>query len=151
MMNDMNIIEYKGYHTRVECSLEDGVLFGRIEGIRDLVTFECESITEAELEFHKAVDDYLEFCTEVGKEPEKEYKGQFNIRIDPELHRAAAVAAFKEGVSLNSFVAQAIREKLTGEKQLVQYFITFSPIIPKYETGSSVTAKGRFEYAQIHS
>ena len=105
-------LEYKGYHAKIEFDYENKVLFGKIDGIQDLVTFEAESGSEAEPQFQAAVDDYLAFCEEVGKEPEKEFKGTFNIRIDPELHRAAAFAAYAMGISLNQYVAQAIADEL---------------------------------------
>ena len=107
-----NSLEYKGYHAKVEYDYESRVLFGTIDGIRDLVTFEADSAGAAQQEFEKAVDDYLAFCAEVGKDPEKEYKGTFNIRIDPGLHRNAAEAAYKLGISLNQYVAKAIRDEL---------------------------------------
>lgn len=103
-----NIFEYKGYHTKIEFISESKTLRGKIEGINDYVDFESDDLNNIEAEFHSAVDDYLEFCKEIGKEPEKEYKGSFNIRISPELHRKIAVCAFKEGCSLNSMVEKAI-------------------------------------------
>ena len=84
------------------------VLRGKVEGINDLVTFESESAEEIEMEFHSAVDDYLAFCEEVGKEPEKTYKGTFNVRIKPELHKVLASFAFKHGETLNATVEKAI-------------------------------------------
>ena len=63
------------------------MLRGKIEGINDFVNFEYADIQNVEKEFHEAVDDYLEFCKEVGKEPDKEYKGSFNVRISLELHK----------------------------------------------------------------
>lgn len=80
-----NMLEYKGYHTLVHYCAEDGVLRGVIEGINDYVDFQTSNIADVEKEFHCAVDDYLIFCSEVGKEPEKEYKGTFNVRIKPNL------------------------------------------------------------------
>ncbi len=103
-----NIMEYKGYHTKVEFDADSLSLRGVIEGINDYVDFEAANISDVEIEFHKAVDDYLEFCAEVGKEPEREYKGTFNIRISPELHKKIALKAFKEGYSLNAEVEKAI-------------------------------------------
>ena len=76
------------------------------------MTFEADSAGKAEEEFQKAVDDYLAFCEEVGKEPEREYKGTFNVRINPDLHRQAALAAYKAGISLNQYVSQAISDEL---------------------------------------
>lgn len=103
-----NIIEYKGYHTKIELDVETMTLRGKIEGINDYVDFEASKITDVEKEFHMAVDDYLEFCKEVSKEPEKEYKGTFNIRISPELHKKLALYAFYDGCSLNAEVEKAI-------------------------------------------
>ena len=104
-----NILEYKGYYTKVEYSAEDHVLYGKIEGIKDLINFECENLGDVEKKFHEAVEDYLAFCEDLGESPDKPYKGVFNVRIPPELHRKAAIAADKKGETLNAFVADAIR------------------------------------------
>lgn len=103
-----NIMEYKGYHTKIEFDVESMSLRGKIEGINDYIDFETEDISGIEEEFHSAVDDYLEFCKEVGKEPEKEYKGTFNIRISPDLHKKLALCAYRDGRSLNGEVEKAI-------------------------------------------
>ena len=99
-----NIMEYKGYHTKIEIDAESKTLRGKIEGINDYIDFEASDILNIELEFHAAVDYYLEFCKEVGKDPEREYKGTFNVRISPELHKKLALRAFKDGCSLNAEV-----------------------------------------------
>lgn len=81
-----NVLEYKGYHAKIEYSAEDQVLFGKIEGINDLVNFESETADGIAEEFHSAVDDYLAFCEENGVSPDKEYKETFNARIPQSLH-----------------------------------------------------------------
>ena len=106
-MKNNNILEYKGYHTKIVFNSADFVLRGKIEGINDLVDFECEDVKDVEKEFHAAVDDYLQFCEEVGKTPEKEYKGTFNVRIDPALHKKLANIAMKNGDTLNASVEKA--------------------------------------------
>lgn len=103
-----NILQYKGYFTKIEYSVEDHLLYGKIEGIKDLVNFESESVEEIEQEFKNAVDDYLELCQELGQEPDKTYSGTFNVRISPALHRAVALQAIKTGDSLNNTVEKAI-------------------------------------------
>lgn len=108
-----NVIEYKDYFTKVEYSIEDKVLHGKIEGIRDLVNFECESASEVEDAFKECVDDYLAFCNDNGVEPEKPFKGVFNVRLTPAKHKACAIASANQGISLNQFVATAIDEKLS--------------------------------------
>ena len=103
-----NVLEYKGYHTIVEFDAETHSLHGKVEGINDFVNFVCERPAQVEKEFHKAVDDYLLFCEEVGKSPEKEYKGSFNVRVNPALHRRLAAFSSKNGESLNRTVEKAI-------------------------------------------
>lgn len=111
-MNE-NVLKYNGYSAAVEYSAEDQVLYGKIDGINDLVTFSSESAAEIEKEFHEAVDGYLALCAEIGKEPNKEYSGTFNVRIKPENHRQMAIRAAHNGGSLNAEVEKAIEYYLT--------------------------------------
>ncbi len=103
-----NLMQYKNYFTKIEFDPENKVLYGKIEGINDLVNFESESTEQIENEFHKAVDDYLELCAELGTDPDKVYRGSFNVRISPQLHRAIALEAMNNDESLNSFVEKAL-------------------------------------------
>ena len=103
-----NTMEYKGYVGSVEFSEEDSLFFGKVLGIRALVSYEGENAHDLVEDFHGAVDDYLALCEAEGTEPEKAYKGSFNVRISPELHKAAVIAAMRDQTSLNSFVENAI-------------------------------------------
>ena len=103
-----NYFEYKGYIGTVSLSEEDECFFGTIQGINDLVTFEGDTVSELKQSFEEAVDDYLEFCKENDLEPEKAYKGQFNVRVNPELHKALAREAAIKGRSLNYIVEDAL-------------------------------------------
>ena len=105
----MNTIYYKGYYSQIEYSAEDNCLYGKIEGINDLVTFDSQNACEIEQSFHEAVDDYLQFCKEVGKKPDKAYKGSFNVRMSPDLHKEAVEVAKKQGITLNQFITNATR------------------------------------------
>ena len=107
-----NIIEYKEFIGSVNYSDTDECFYGKIEGINDLVTFEGSSVKELKRAFKNAVDDYLELCREAGKEPYRSVKGSFNIRIEPKLHYDAIYTAFKKGISLNQFVADAIKKNI---------------------------------------
>ena len=107
-----NVLEYKGYYSKIEYSREDGLLYGRIEGINDLVNFESRQLDDIEKQFHLAVEDYLDFCKELGKEPERAYKGTFNVRIKPELHKQTAAYAVQNSESLNQFVEKAIENRV---------------------------------------
>jgi predicted HicB family RNase H-like nuclease len=102
------IIKCKDYLATVEFSAEDEVFHGRILGINDLVNFEGSTVRELKKAFADAVVDYLKTCEKIGKNPDKTYKGSFNIRIPEELHRQAAINAAKENMSLNDFVRYAI-------------------------------------------
>ena len=75
-----NVLAYKGYFAPVEFDAEQHVLTGMVTGIRDAIIFEGSTAEEVEQCFHDAVDDYLEFCAEKGKEPERAFKGSFNVR-----------------------------------------------------------------------
>ena len=104
-----NTMEYKGYVGNVEFSEEDEVFFGKVIGIRSLISYEGATAKELIKDFHDAVDDYLALCEAEGKEPEKAYKGSFNIRISPELHKQAVICAESNQMSLNSFVEKALK------------------------------------------
>jgi len=107
-----NLLEYKGYIGRVDFSAEDRVFHGKIEFINDLVTFEAMSVDQLEEEFKNAVDDYLETCKKLDVKPQKSFKGTFNVRISPELHREAAFQAVKRRLSLNRLVEEAIKHEI---------------------------------------
>ena len=103
-----NTMEYKGYVGSVEFSVEDEILFGKVMGIRALISYEGKDVESLVNDFHEAVDEYLEVCEAEGIEPEKAYKGSFNVRISPELHKMAAIEALAKQMTLNSFVEKAI-------------------------------------------
>jgi len=102
-------MEYKGYIGSVEFSETDELFFGQVQGIRSLISYEGINAKELVSDFHESVDAYLEFCEEEGIEPEKAYKGSFNIRISPELHKQIAICAISKQVSLNSLVEKALQ------------------------------------------
>ncbi|MBR2895872.1 MAG: type II toxin-antitoxin system HicB family antitoxin [Oscillospiraceae bacterium] len=110
-----NTMEYKGYVGSVEFSEEDGLFYGKVMGIRALISYEGTTAHELVDDFHGAVEDYLALCEAEGKEPEKAYKGSFNVRISPELHKQAAIFATTHGISLNSFVENALRTSLAAK------------------------------------
>ncbi|RJQ51508.1 MAG: type II toxin-antitoxin system HicB family antitoxin [Nitrospiraceae bacterium] len=103
---------YKGYMGTVHYSEEDEVFHGKIEAVNDLIMFEGRSVKELKKAFYEAVDDYLETCKKMGREPQKPFKGSFNVRISSDLHKKAVERATRQGVSLNQFVQKAIEEKV---------------------------------------
>ena len=105
----MKNLEYKGYTGSIEYSSEDRLLYGKVLGIRGLVSYEGDTGVDLEKDFHEAIDVYLGDCKSQDVEPEKPFKGSFNVRISPSLHQKAALLAKEAKVSLNNFVAEAIR------------------------------------------
>lgn len=90
-----NTMEYKGYIGSVEFSETDQILYGKVQGIRSLISYEGVTVSELINDFRGAVDDYISLCAAEGKTPEKAFKGSFNVRFkNPDLHRKAAVFAY---------------------------------------------------------
>lgn len=104
----MNTMTHKGYTARVAYDDEDGLFTGRIAGIDDVVGFHGVAVAELRAAFVEAVEDYLETCGRLGKAPQKAYSGQFVVRVAPEVHARAAIAAKAEGKSLNGWIGEAI-------------------------------------------
>ena len=105
-----NTIQYKGYVGSVEFSEEDGIFYGKVMGIRSLISYEGETAKELIADFHGAVDDYLKMCKAEGRIPEVACKGSFNIRISPELHRRLVIYTTAHNMSLNSYIEDTLKK-----------------------------------------
>jgi len=105
-------LQYKGYDGSVEYSAEDRVLNGSLLGIRDSIVYEGVDVDSLESNFRAAVDEYLAFCTAEGKIPDQPFKGSFNIRVGPDLHKRAALFAEERHQKLNAVVSKALEEYL---------------------------------------
>lgn len=106
-------IKYKDFIATIRFNAEDEVFHGKLEGVNDLITFESETVAKLKLAMKEAVEDYLEICVSIGKDPRKSFKGTFNVRIKPQLHERASLKSVEEGVSLNQIVEKAIEGYLT--------------------------------------
>ncbi len=116
----MNIISYQGYLGKFDYDPQTKSFHGRILNIQDVVTFSGPSIAALEEALKDSVDDYLDFCREVGKVPDKPFSGKFQVRLNPEIHRAVALAAGIEGKSLNAWVAETLERE--ARKRLPDLF-----------------------------
>ncbi len=105
-----NTIQYKGYIGSVEFSEKDKIFYGKVMGIRSLISYEGESARELLEDFHGAVDDYLESCKAEGKEPEVAFKGSFNIRLSPELHKRIYIYAAAHQMSMNRYIEEILEK-----------------------------------------
>jgi predicted HicB family RNase H-like nuclease len=110
-------MEYKGYSAKVVFDEDANVFHGEVINLRDVVTFEGETVDELRQAFQDSVDDYLEFCAERGEEPEKPYSGKFVVRVEPELHMRLAIEARKRGVSINALVGESLSKTIDETTQ----------------------------------
>ena len=104
----MNTLTYKGYCGRFAYDPEADIFHGQVLHLADMITFQGRSIDALKQALADSVEDYLEFCAEEGKTPEKPYSGRFNVRLSPKVHQRIALEAARDGMSLNTWVAQAL-------------------------------------------
>jgi predicted HicB family RNase H-like nuclease len=112
-------LEYKGYVGSVEVDLESQSIVGKLQCIRDTITYSADAVGGIEKAFQEAVDDYLALCAEEGGEPDVPFKGSFNVRVGEALHRAAALAARRTDVTLNDYVRSALEVCLAPTQTVV--------------------------------
>jgi predicted HicB family RNase H-like nuclease len=108
----MNTLTYKNYIGSVSFSSEDEVFYGKIEHINDLITFESDNAHDLKKAFREAVDDYTSFCKEKGIDPDKPFKGSFNVRLKPSVHKLLYQKAIQKGMSLNKFIETTLEKEL---------------------------------------
>lgn len=104
----MDILKYKDYEGTAELDMSRKTCRGKILFIDDLVTYEADSPDALQEQFEAAVDDYLATSNQLGREPQRPFRGMFNVRVSPDLHRAAALRGVADAVSLNEVVVRAL-------------------------------------------
>jgi predicted HicB family RNase H-like nuclease len=107
-----NTISFKGFIGSINFDLKNNLVYGKIEGIDDLIMFEGSSVSELKKMFKEAVDDYIEICKQTNKPCMKSFKGSFNVRVKPEIHQRASMIAIAKGISLNQLVQKAIEREI---------------------------------------
>lgn len=115
-MNSM--LEYKGYHATIEYDAEDNIFVGEVFGITDSLNFHGTTVAELKEMFEQCIDNYLDLCAKTGKNPDKEFKGTFNVRIPPEMHKKAALAAERQKMTLNQYVIKAIKQSFEEKEDM---------------------------------
>lgn len=103
-------MKYKGYQGHVNYDDEAKIFHGEVIGLRDVITFQGTSVEELEQALKDSVDEYLDFCKELGRAPEKPFSGKLVLRLPPEMHERAAFEAKTHGMSLNSWINDAIKQ-----------------------------------------
>lgn len=148
----MNILKYKEFEGTAEVDVERGVCRGKLLFIDDLITYEADAPKQLQTEFQAAVDDYLETCRLVGKEPQKPFRGLFNVRVPPTLHRQAALRAISDNVSLNDVVVRALDAFLNSRSEVnhnVKVILEGSPRLLKTVQAAASTSL-QWETTNVH-
>jgi predicted HicB family RNase H-like nuclease len=104
----MTTMIHDGYVASVELDEDAGLFHGEVINTRDVLTFQGHTLDELKAAFADTIADYVEWCRERGKEPDRPYSGNFTVRMSPDLHRRVATAAARDGKSLNAFIADAL-------------------------------------------
>lgn len=115
----MEILKYKDYEGTAELDMARGVCRGKLLFIDDVVTYETISPLNLQHEFELAVEDYLDTCTQLGREAQRPCRGQFNVRISPSLHKSAVLRAMAEDVSLNEIVSRAMDAYINSRVEVI--------------------------------
>ncbi len=118
----MKTLKYKDYEGTCEIDAEEEICYGKLLFIDDLITYEAEIPKQLRQEFEAAVDDYIETCAELGIEAKKPLKGQFNVRVTPELHKEAILRSYNDDVSLNEIVKRALEAYLYASHDVTNPF-----------------------------
>lgn len=106
------MMKYKHYLAQVEFDDEAELFHGEVINTKDVITFLGRTVSELKQAFHDSVDDYLAFCQQRGESPDKPFSGRFNVRVEPDIHRDAMIAAKSSGKSLNHWVRDALKQYL---------------------------------------
>jgi predicted HicB family RNase H-like nuclease len=109
------MIEYKGYVGVFELDPELDSFHGTVVNTNDVITFYGSSIEELREEMQNSIEEYLAFCREQGKEPEKPFSGKLMIRTHPDLHRRLALEAARQRLSMNAYVQEILEKAMTAE------------------------------------
>jgi len=101
---------YKGYVAEVDVDVKARLLYGRVLDLKDVITFQGETVEEAIHSFHDSVDAYLVFCQELGENPEKAFSGHIPFRTNAEHHRKILIASRLVNKSINAWMDEALTE-----------------------------------------
>lgn len=107
-----NSLEYKGYLGSIECDSENECFYGKVLFINDSIYYQGKAFEELKQCFCNAVDEYLETCEEMGRDPDKPFSGSFNVRIGQQLHRKLAYKTTRKGIAINAGVIEALTHYL---------------------------------------
>ena len=141
----MDILKYKDYEGTAELDMTRHVCRGKLLFIDDVVTYEADHPEKLQAEFEAAVEDYLQTCIAVGKEPQRPFRGMFNVRVSPVLHRAASLRAVADAVSLNDVVVQALTAYVSTRSE-VHHMVRVTLVAQEEPTTRTSTTTGAAQW-----
>jgi predicted HicB family RNase H-like nuclease len=109
-MKPESLLRYKGYTGLAEVDVDAGIIFGKVIGLRDIITFQGKTVPEAYEDFRGAVDFYLEVCAKEGSKPDPPFSGQLTVHVDPAIHHALAILSEARATSVNTVVEQILTD-----------------------------------------
>jgi predicted HicB family RNase H-like nuclease len=107
------MIQHKGYFGNAVFDDQADVFHGEVLGIRDVVTFQGQSVEDLRRAFEQSIDDYLEFCRERGEEPDRAPPGHLVLDVPPSLHRQISAAAELAGQDVNVWILSQLEHSAT--------------------------------------
>lgn len=113
----MKVFHYKGFIGSIDVDPQDKCLYGKLLYVNDLITYEATTVAKLEFEFKQAVNDYLDTCKALNREPMKPFKGSLNVRIGQALHKEVAVHAAMCGITLNEYIKMALQQQISRENR----------------------------------
>lgn len=149
----MNILKYKGFEGTAEIDMERGVCRGKLLFIDDLVTYVADSPRQLQQEFETAVDDYLDTCKALGRDANKPFRGVFNVRLSPALHRAAAVRAMRDEVTLNEVMVRAVDTYVNARVEVNhshKVLVTVEPQHSMITMSAEVSGSQKWSVPNVH-
>jgi len=102
------MIEYKGYIGQVIFDNDANIFHGEVLNIRDVVTFQGQSVDEIRQAFHESIDDYLEFCAELKEKPNTPFSEIITLPLSHDLHRKISLLATEAGKEIQSWIIDTI-------------------------------------------
>lgn len=111
-----SMLEYKGHQASVE--YEDGRVVIQLRHIDGFISTAVEAASKVEQTFRELMDEYFADCTAKGRAPKKPFKGSFNVRAGPEMHRQISMAAAEDGVSLTQWVMTTLAERIAARHRV---------------------------------
>lgn len=105
-----NIMTIGGHRAVIAFDPDIGRFRGEFTGLSGGADFYADDVAGLQREGEISLRVYLDLCAKRGIEPLAKASGALNLRVSPELHRAATAAAKAHGQSLNQWAAGVLAE-----------------------------------------